>query len=384
MLKKMGIGLMASVLFLSGCFPFVQDTEDNVVDMGEEGDPQEQEVGVVPQASTAENFYSSVLYDGTYIHGRTRGFGSAVVYNRADLDQLELGLTEIAKEHFDPETYFFREGQFILRDELNSWLMRESDDNPNGLNPPLGKGDNMREREEDQPRYLSHILEHNYLVEDNGEYKLGGIVIGLSMNSVYNFRVEDDQGRYNFYETDISENKMLEEGEKIAQEVVNRLRSQEREDGSFNDIPIVIALFREQPRDSVIPGNFVATAVAEPDKELSGLQSINERYYLFPSDDANNNARNDSDNFLRFREEVQGFFESYVGIVGKGYYRDNSLQELTIDVPIRYQGKTEIVALSQFIADRIEQRFPKNIKVQVYINSVGEKQEAIEIGRAHV
>ena len=55
---------------------------------------------------------------------------------------------------------------------------------------------------------------------------------------------------------------------------------------------------------------------------------------------------------------------------------NNSLQELTIEVPIRYQGKTEIVALTQFIADKIK-KFPSKVKIQVYVTSVAGQESLI-------
>ncbi|WP_332633301.1 CamS family sex pheromone protein [Halalkalibacter flavus] len=379
MLKKWGISFLLLVL-LSGCFPITPQEEEQMLEETDQNQ-DEQVVEVVPQIITPDNYYQSVLYDGAYKHGESRGFGNAVVYNRLDLGQLEIGLTRIAQEYFDQENYFFREGQFIKRNTLNSWLMRyHEEDNPQGINPPLGEGATMREREESQPRYLSHILEHNYLVEnENGQLNLGGIVIGLSMNSVYNFRVEDDQGRYNRYELPIPDDVIEREGQKIANEILARLRSDMMEEGAFQDIPIVFALFREQPRESVIPGHFIARSKAEPRSDLERWQRINERYYLFPSSEANQEARNEADQFQRFKDDVQSFFDNFIGVVGKGRYVDNQIQELQIEIPLRFQGKAEIVALSQYVASQIQQRFQANYKVSVTITSVSGNTEAIVV-----
>ncbi|WP_368505786.1 CamS family sex pheromone protein [Alkalihalophilus sp. As8PL] len=380
MLKRWGLLSLTGLLFLTGCFPmFQQDEEDPIV---EEPQQEEQVVDIVPRVSTPENYYQSVLYDGSYLHGQSRGFGNSVVYNRLDLDQLELGLTQIAKEQFDPEQYFFREGQFIARNELNNWLMRyDEEGNKAGLNPELGEGETLREQEESQPRYLSHILEHNYLVEnENGNYELGGIVIGLSMNSVYNFRVETDEGLYHLYETPISQEDMEREGQRIADIIVQRLRDSAREEGIFNNIPITVAMFKEQPRQSAIPGNYIMQATAPPGEGLERWQRMNERYYLFPSSSANEDVSNDAAQFQQVKDDIQSFFDTFVGVVGRGYYIDNQLQELTIEVPLRYQGKAEIVALTQYAADIISQRITdQNIRVNLYITSVAGKQESMVV-----
>ncbi len=379
MIKRIGVGVLCTLL-LAGClqiFPQQEELQEEIVN--EEQDVQD--VQVVPQVSTPDQYYQSVLYDGSYLHGKSRGFGSAVVYNRLDLDQLELGLTRIAKEYFDPERYYFREGQFIKRDELNEWLKRyDEQTNPNGLNPALGEGNTMKEREENQPRYVSHILEHNYLIQDeSGQFQLGGIVIGLSMNSVYNFKVVDDEGRYNFYEKALNDAEIEKEGERIAQEVVARLRAENREEGAFKDISIVVALFKEQPRESVLPGHFFAKSEAEPNQDIQKWHKINERYYLFPSSEANEEVRNEADQFQRFQDDIQSFFDTYIGVVGKGRYEDNQIQEMTIDIQIRYEGKAEVVALSQYIASQLQERFKGKYKVSVSITSVSGKTEGVII-----
>ncbi|MBU8906403.1 CamS family sex pheromone protein [Desertibacillus haloalkaliphilus] len=376
MVKRMSVIVLASMIFLSGCLPILE-REEEMIEVEEEN---EQVVELSPEVDTPENYYRSVLYDGSYPHGEGRGFGNAVVDNRLDLEQLEVGLTSIASGHFDPDTYFFREGHFINRTEINSWLMRyHEEDNPEGLNPALGEGETLPDQEESRPRYISHILEHNYLVEnENGNLELGGIVIGLSLNQMYYFRERYEDGTYSHtYEVPIDEETMIREGQNIADQVVERLRDPNREDGMLSNVPIVIALFQEQTRDSVVPGRFVASAVADPGKSIERWQRINERYYLFPSNEASNEQRVDTDRFLKLREDINGFFDNYVGVVGRGYYQNDQLQELTIDVPIQFYGKTEVIAFSQFIADRITQTFPNDLKLQVYVTSVSQQESVI-------
>lgn len=371
----MGIGDFTFGTSHGGVLPFSQDEPENTE---VENPTNNQEITIVPPVSSPENYYQAILVDGEYQSGKARGFGTDVVYNRLDLDELEMGLTRIAKEHFPQSEYSLREGQFIDKEELNSWLRRyDEEENPTGLNPPLGSGDNQKEQEENNPRTLSHILEQNYMIENSeGELELGAIVIGVSLNSVYNFRITDDEGRYNFYSTPLEDSVTQEDGERIASEIVTRLRDQEREEGAFNNIPIVVGLFREQPRESIISGHYFQASIAEPNSDLEGWCTINEDFYLFPSDRANQDVRDDSDEFGRFQDQIQNFFSTYVGVVGKGFYQNDRLTELTVDIPLRYNGKTEIVALTQFIASIIPTYYD-DIKVEVNINSVNGEQESL-------
>ncbi|SFE88780.1 Protein involved in sex pheromone biosynthesis [Alteribacillus iranensis] len=367
----------ASLLFLSGCIPGLQPDEEGVDIEQEDSDTEETKVEISPEIPSLDSYYRSILQDGQYIHGVTRGFNTDVVYNRLDLERLEVGMQEIASEEFDQENYFFREGQFIAKQELNQWLMRYSEEendnggNPLGLNPALGDGESFEQRESSQPRVLSNILEHNYIFENSdGNLQVGGLVIGLSMNSVYYFRERHEDGTYGpWLEEEISEEVSLEEGKRIAGEVLERLRSAEREDGQLTNVPVMFAIFRENQREAVVPGEFIATAVAEPNEEIGSWQNISETHYLFPSQEATESQREDAEVFNQFKEDINQFFENYVGVVGEGHYRNGELRSLHIEIPITFYSKTEVIAFTQHVTDRVKQRFPEELDVEIQISS---------------
>ncbi len=361
---------MASVLMLSGCLFGSEDEEGT-----EDGNENEEEMAVVPQVPSSENYYQSILgEDGSYVTGATRGVGVNRMGSRLDLDRLELGLTDLAKDEFSTEDYVFREGQLISRDELNSWLGRYSEGeegNPLGLNPPLGDGDSEMEQEENSPLVLSHLLEHNYLVEgENGSYHLGGIVVGLSLNSEYDFRVTDDEGRIDFGNATVSEELREQVGTEAAEQVVERLRTsdEDEEEAAAAEVPIMVALFTEESGNAVGAGSFSMVGVAEPGDELS-WQELNQESYVFPSSEANENRRPDVEQFERFQSDIQNFFPDYDGVVGRASYENDQLQEITVDVTIRFQGKAEVVALTQYIAGLVQDHYD-HIYMDVNITSV--------------
>lgn len=91
-----------------------------------------------------------------------------------------------------------------------------------GLNPiDPGKGD-IDQRNKNNPLYLAHILEHNYMMKKSDDkVALAGVVIGLALNSVHYYQKEQYGA---VYETKIPQDKMIAEGKKIAEEVLQRLR----------------------------------------------------------------------------------------------------------------------------------------------------------------
>ncbi|MGO4889731.1 CamS family sex pheromone protein [Anaerobacillus sp. MEB173] len=365
MIKRIGMIVLMGALVLTGCvFPSI-DEEEEIIEEVE----QQEEVMVSPDIKTSENYYRNVLQEGKYRHSEARGYINAVVFNRLDIDHLEVGLMEIASERFNHEDYFFQEGQYLTSAEINKWLIRYHEtNNTEGINPPLGAGDSLRQKEESSPRYLSHILEQNYLIQnEQGSFELGGVAIALSLNQVYYFRTRDDQGLYSpWYEVEISPETMEREGKRMAEEVLQRLR----EKGELAEVPITIGLYKEETRNSLVPGTYFAVATAEPGKGFDRWQRINEKYYFFPSREATEANRPDATNFLNFKEDIDRFFSNYIGIIGQGLYRNEQLQELKIEIPMQFYGKAEIIAFTQFVTDRIEQRFPDHIPIQVYISSI--------------
>ncbi|MGY4691127.1 CamS family sex pheromone protein [Salibacterium sp. K-3] len=385
MWRKTGVLTAASFFVLSGCIPGWQpDEEEDGVDIEEDEQTTEKdaEVEVSPEVPSLDNYYRSILQDGQYITGEARTFHRDVMYNRMDLERMSVGMQELAAGEFNQEDYFFRAGQLIESSELNSWLMRQAEDNEAGLNPPLGEGNTFEKRERSNPRPLSNIIEHNYMVENNeGNLQLGGIVIGLSMNSVYYFRKENEDGTYGpWLDKSISREESMEAAKDMASQILDRLRSEDREEGALQNIPIMFTVFREAPRSSSVPGNFIASTTAPPEEGINNWQNLNEDHVLFPSDEASENHIDDAQAFNQFRDEVNTFFENFVGVVGKGYYQNDEWRELTVEIPITFYNETEVIAFTQHVTDKVEQHFP-DLDVEVKISS-SEGQEALIVKNA--
>ena len=74
--------------------------------------------------------------------------------------------------------------------------------------------DDISERNEKNPIYLAHILEHDYLVKgENDKVSLGGVVIGLALNSVHYYQ-EIQYGAT--FEKKIAHDVVEREGKEIA------------------------------------------------------------------------------------------------------------------------------------------------------------------------
>jgi len=359
------------VLLLAACAPNFQQ-EDKIV---QEEDAETTEKAIIPKYKISDDYYRTFM---PFEPGEARGLVVNNLNTRYDIHEFETGLLRIAQNTFDTNKFVFKEGQYLDSATVSSWLNRKytkeqlkdrdmKEENNVGLNPvDPGSGD-IDTRNEENPIYLAHILEHNYLEEVGGKegtYKLGGVVIGLAMNSIHYYQKEAYGATY---DTEIPHSKLEAEGKKIAAEVIKRLRKMD----DLKEVPITIAMFEQKSRSSVVPGNFYAYAeVGKGSSEIGGWQNVKEKYILFPSETALQDHREDMTWFQNFKQDVEEFFPNYNGVVGKGFYLDDQLQTLTISIPIQFYGKSEAIGFTQYVTGLVMEHFPDYVAVEVNVSSV--------------
>ncbi|MCM3168881.1 MULTISPECIES: CamS family sex pheromone protein [Peribacillus] len=367
-MRKHSILGMILILLLAGCAPSFEDKQEVVQDSKDK-----KETAIIPKYKISEEYYQTIL---PFEPSKARGLVVSNLNTRYDIEEFENGLMRLAQTQFDPEDYLFQEGQMLDSSKISSWLNRKYTDSQLkekkmkasenlGLNPvDPGKGD-IDKRNEENPIYLAHILEHNYLVKTkDNSVSLGGVVIGLALNSVHYYQKEAFGATY---ENKIDSKKLKQEGEKIAAVVLKRLRNMDK----LKNVPITIALFEQNEKSSVVPGNFISyTNIDKNSNNIGKWTNLDEEYFLFPSAAAEKKYRDDVNTFTNFKEDVEEYFPNFNGVIGRAFYMDDQLQSLNIDIPIQFYGNSEAIGFTQYVAGLIMERFPNYIAVQVSITSV--------------
>ncbi|GMR64162.1 MULTISPECIES: CamS family sex pheromone protein [Bacillus] len=383
-MKKIALAVLSLGLLVSGCSAGA-DKDEKVVEKS--GKAKEQ--SVVPKYAISDEYYkTTVPFDG----GEARGLVVQGLNSRLDIDEFETGLMRIAKESFSTKDNVLKGGKFLNtqyiqmlvkrkrtdaeQKELEDKLKKDAVNFPNiGLNPALGAGsESLEVKNNKSPIYISNILEHDYYVNKN---ELSGIVVGLAMNSVHYYEEEHGYPR----EAKIEQEKMLAEGKKMAQEI---LKVMHQKDAETKTVPITFAIYRQSPKSSLVPGNFVSYANVEKGSEtVEDWKQINEKYYLFPSEQAKtDNKREDLARVSNFKAKLSDYFQGdYTAVIGTGMYRDDELREIKLDIPVQFNGKAEIIGFTQYVAGLVMEYFPNYMRVQVTIKSV-ERPEAIIIREA--
>ena len=187
-MRKIFIIALASVLLLSACAPNFQKQEEVVQDQKDSD-----EKAIIPKYKISDEYYRTIL---PFKESEARGLVVNNINSKYDLQEFETGLMRVAQTTFDPEKYLFQEGQYLKSETVRKWLNRQytpeqlkerglKDSENIGLNPLDDEQGDIDARNEKSPIYLAHILEHDYLIKgENGKVSLGGVVIGLALNSV--------------------------------------------------------------------------------------------------------------------------------------------------------------------------------------------------------
>lgn len=381
-MRKLSMVALSLVLLLTACAPNFQKQEEVV----QKKDDDTKEKAIIPKYKISDEYYRTIM---PFEPGEARGMVVNNLNTRYDITEFETGLMRIAQNSFSTDKYVFKEGQYLDSSTVSAWLERymteeqvkakekelqSKEENKKkkvtvkniGLNPAdSGKGD-VHERNKKNPIYLAHILEHNYLVQsgEKGTYQLGGVSIGLALNSVHYYQ---EQAYGAVYEKNIPRSVLEAEGKKIAQEVVSRLRGIKE----LRDVPITIGLFEQEGRSSVVPGNFFTYAeVSQGSSNIGSWKDVKEDYILFPSEKAEKEHRDDLTFFQNFKQDVEEYFPNFNGVVGKGFYLDGQLQEINISIPIQFYGKAEAIGFTQYATGLVMEHFPNYVSVQVSISSV--------------
>ncbi|WP_088044201.1 CamS family sex pheromone protein [Bacillus sp. EAC] len=384
MKNRIGILLCCLSLVLSGCSLSLKN-EDKVVQ--ENGKNKNGEDAIIPRYSISNDYYKTIL---PFKPSKTRGAVVSNIDNRLDINEFELGLMRVVQDQYSTKDYLYQEGQLLDKKTVESWLKRKYTPaqykekvnanknaglnktiNNDGLNPieNTSKSLSADKKAEAAPIYLNHILEQDYLKKSGKEVKLQGVAIGLAMNSVYYYQEEHGYPR----ELEISQSEMLKQGKAMAQEILTRLRKMDE----FRNIPITFAIFRQQKQSSVVPGTYVAKAtVSGNESSISGWDKINEKYYLFPSAAATRDYRDDAMKMVNFKSDIENYFPNYTGVVGTGFYKDNELIQLKIDIPMQFYSKAEVIAFTQYVAGLMMDHFPSYLKVETNVFSAN-GQEAL-------
>ena len=376
--NKWMLATVAGVMLLAGCTP--NKAEEEKEEFTQQSENEEVETTHIPNMQLSDNYYRTLV---PYKESATRGLVVSNIYTKYDIKEVEKGLMRISQNEFSTDDYYFQEGQYLSQSTVENWLARPNQTteekpenqglNPSSVDETTGEPLEPIVRAEIAPVYLAHIVEQNYL-KKTGENKisLGGMSLGLALNSIYYYQREQ-YGE--FYERPIDDEELIREGEKIAQEIIERLRMRPE----LEDVPILIGLFKQEARNSIVPGSYLQYAVSSPGKNSLGeWVQLNEKYVSFPMSSPQDIYRDINDAFNKFKHEIDLYFSNLTSVIGTGFYKENRIQKLEVEIPIQFFGTAEIIGFTQYLTGVMLSKLPQDLPVVISITSMNGPEALIK------
>lgn len=375
--KNQFILLIATLLVLTGC-----NVEPDSALEGTNNEPttNQAQSNVVSQNQLGDTFYRPVLTQGeSYQTSNSRGI-TLRLNSGLNIALFEKDLIRLSQELFPTSEYFIKEGQALSNETITGWLGREpvveedeeseeteteeateevteqSGINQEGLNPPQSSGG------ERVPNYLNSILEFDFYHESelNAENP-SGISIGLAMNTVDYYSDEE----YRRFEQEISPEVALEQGQRMANEIVSRMRTQE----GLENIPIRVGIYEQSSRDDLAGGVYVAVGESlNGATSIDSWETLNEERLIFPLEGSNSAEGNA---FANFKSEIESFFPNLSGVTGRAHYIDEQLISLSISVMTQFYGEQEMISFTQYLKQAALTYLPMELDVEIIVESPG-------------
>ncbi|AVK64750.1 CamS family sex pheromone protein [Lactobacillus sp. CBA3606] len=313
--------------------------------------------------STDSEFYQGVIKNGQYRTSKSRGVNVSQNDNVMNLKSFETGLLDVSKKEFSTSKYVYQEGQYLSTSTVEDWLGRKSKSNATGLNPASNGKTGASTR---NPIYLQQLEEQDYMIQSGSKLTLGGVTVGLGLNSVdYYTKVEYGAT----YETNISTTELTAQGKRMANTVLQRLRQK----SALKSVPIVLALYKQSSNDSLVGGNMVAYAVSKNGStSVSDWKALNWNNYVFPATTESKNAganSTDTSDFSSFKTHVQNFFPNLSGVTANAHYKDKSLSKLSVNITTKFYSETEIISFTQYLATAAKRYLPSGVPVEITVKS---------------
>jgi len=347
-LKVKWMLIIVMLLVLASCTP-----GDDIID-----DPNIIKPTTQGEYSLIANYAVSPvrLYHGTYL---------------GSYDAMEIGrrLQQKSKDHFSIEQHYLQEGQILTYDRLISLVRRESDSNPQGLNPPSGSSFDIGDGRTfvDSAVVVADIVELNFLGNASENFALKGISLTIVLNQNVR-RTINGVDSFVMIQTD----RLYQFGTDIGRKLESYLRTIP----AVGDVPVFITLFSTASSDATLPGSFIGEGLF---RNRSGQFVRNqEKWVILPSAEASAMDGALASQFASLRASLQTLLPEAVGVIGKARYIDNEADELKITINMVGKTYTEVSMVTQITAQLLDTFENNDMLIVVEIRSLGTVMAVME------
>ncbi|PIE95080.1 CamS family sex pheromone protein [Bacillus fungorum] len=325
-MKKMALSFAVVSLLLGACSNDTISKKDEVIQK------DTKEKSMIPRTAVSKDYYRTVI---PLKEQKVINTANIKTNSKLDLAEYENGLMNIAAQQFDTENHVLQLNQYIPEKLVDELVAK--------VEAPV----------------LTNIIEQDYFGKQNSnELSLSGVMIGLAMSS------------------SVSNEEAMSKGTEVAKQLVEAIHKNDK----YNKSPITFAIFKQESTSSLKNGTYIASAtVQKNDTNLGNWSTIDEQAYSYPSDEFTKVYGEDNTKINEFADLIKKFSPAdFIPVNAKVSYKKNQMDTLNMNIVIKYNGKTELMALTQMAAQSMLEKLPKDAKVQLQIKSEN-KIEAIII-----
>ncbi|NLR32844.1 CamS family sex pheromone protein [Levilactobacillus tujiorum] len=349
------IALAAVPLFLAACGNLGSSSMSSGSGNGKTGGTQ-----LTGQATDGD--YEGVIKSGHYQTSKSRGVtNSQDSGNMYNLKSFENGMLSVSKKVFSTKKYVFQEGQYLSTSTVQDWLDRKSKSNPDGLNPTSNGSTSPTKR---NPVYIQALEEQDYMTQKDNKLSLGGVTIGIAVNSVDYYKKTQYGATY---ETKISK----ADGEAYAKKAANTVLQRLRKKSALKNVPIVIAVYRQASNDSLVGGTFMAYSNNKAGTtSIKDWTALADRNYVFPIESGSSGPNsNDESSFKNFKSQVENFFPNLSGVTAQARYNGKNLQGMHVNITVQFYSQTEIINFTQYLQTAAQKYLPSGVPIDITVSS---------------
>lgn len=275
----------------------------------------------------------------------TREYHSLYANSSEDFDTIGSRLMELSLDHFPSDTYILGEGSVITYKRLLQLVGRESDTQEMGLNPRKNENFDIGDPNVEMVNsvLVNDVVEQDYYKMMDGEYVLSGMSLCIVLNP-------EQKVLRNGKETKVtlSDDFLFEYGSTMARKLERYMRTL----GESRNIPILITLYVNGTSGSYVPGYMLGKAFFKD--RTPNFERINETWVLFPSSKASEMDSFNTAQFNTFKTAMSEFIKDDVGVIGKAFYEENTLQKLNITIQYTHKTYVELVGIIRYCATLLE------------------------------
>lgn len=318
----------------------------------------QEDVPVSVLDKTSEESYSMIV---PITVSNTRDYHAMYLRSSYDFQNIGTRLMELSKKYFSPTEYYMGEGTIITYDRLLALVKRVSGTYEQGLNPeadalfPTGKEGVSIEN----AVIVSDVVEQNYFKKTETGYDLAGISLSIILNPTHEITTNNTT-----YQVQISEEILYEYGVEMGRKLERYMRTI----GEVKNLPILITVYVKSTNSSYIPGKMIAKAYFK-DRSPS-FDKLNEVWYLFPSDAVSKLDNDNASQFNLLKQSLANFITEDIGVVGYGFYENNQLKKLSIDIEVNAKTYMELMGVIRYSSELLQTFYNTDFDIELEIKTM--------------